>query len=504
VFFLFENKEIYCQSLDENLIDENNYCADLGNGYYQNPILKGDYGDPSVLRVGEDYYMTNHMATMSIPQLLIWHSKDLVNWEPLCYALNEDLGGAVWAVDFIKYKDLFYIYMPVPAKNTNYVITAKNPMGPWSKPVDLKVSGIDPGHIATPDGKRYLHVDNGYMVELSKDGLSAKTDKKRVYEGWQYPKDWIVECFCLESPKLTYHNNYYYLTVAQGGTSGPPTSHMVVSARSKTPFGSWENSPYNPIVRNTNRNNKWSSTGHGTLVDSPDGKWWIIFHGYESGVRSMGRQTLMLPVEWTEDNWYRIPDGIDVAAPIKKPAGVKVQNRMRLSDDFSGDSPGIQWKLLQSNINDRVIIKDQSLVMISEGNTPRDSRPLLIDPMSNFYMVEVGVSSSDTSKGGLLLYNNIEKYLGLELDNNSIYHMTGNGNREFVLKTNPDDTIRFKLINDHHDLLYYYSKDNGNNWTRIDFVNNLLDMGGGTLRPGLYASGVGDVSFFNFLYRGVE
>jgi len=501
--FLIILNPINAQNTHDNTNDKV-YKADQENGYYLNPILKGDYGDPSVLRDGKDYYMTNHMASMSIPQLMIWHSRDLVNWKPVGDALHEDLGGSVWAVDFIKYKDLYYIYMPVPSKNTNYVITAPHPSGPWSKAVDVGVSGIDPGHIATPEGKRYLHVDAGYMVELSDDGLKATTPKRKVYDGWHYPEDWVTECFCLESPKLNYHNGWYYMTVAQGGTAGPPTSHMVASARSKTPYGPWENSPYNPIVRNEDRNNKWASTGHGTLVDTPDGNWWIIFHGYENAVRSMGRQTLMLPVEWTSDGWFRVPEGIDIAKPIKMPKGEKVKGYMPMSDNFSGKEIGLQWKMLKSGMNDRVRLENNSLILKAEGDNITGSRPLMVDPMNNFYTVEVGVDAPDGSKGGIVLYVNSQKNLGLELENHTIYRLTGNGNREMIHKAKVWDKIRFRLVNDHLDLLYYYSTDDGRTWNKIDFGNNLEDFGQGTLRPALYAAGTSEVSFFNFIYRGME
>ena len=69
-------------------VTENPWQADQGDGYYMNPILKGDWGDPTVLRVGKDYYMTNHTATHSTPSMLIWHSRDLVNWEPLTYEIG--------------------------------------------------------------------------------------------------------------------------------------------------------------------------------------------------------------------------------------------------------------------------------------------------------------------------------------------------------------------------------------------------------------------------------
>jgi len=486
----------------EIISKERQYKADLGNGYYLNPIFKGDYGDPTLFRDGNDYYITHHSSPVNGQSMLIWHSKDLVNWEPVCYAVKEDLGGPIWAVDFLKYKDLYYMYLPVPARGTNYVITAPSPSGPWSKPIDLKVSGIDPGHIATPEGKRFLHVDNGYVVELADDGLSVLTPKKKVYEGWKYPEQWIAECFCMESPKLTYHNGYYYLTVAEGGTAGPPTSHMVVSARSKNPDGPWENSPFNPIVRNTSRTNQWWSTGHGTLVDSPDGKWWIVFHGYEKDYRNMGRQTLMLPIEWTSDGWYRVPKDVDIAKPIKKPIGTDIKSRLHLSNDFSGDKLDIFWDTYRGEESDRIQLKDNSMIMKAQGTSTINSRPILFKPLNNSYEVDVEVNTGEKSKGGILLHYSTTSSLGMELEKNTIYRLTGGVGRTKVTDVKPGDHVYLKVANDHQDALYFYSFDR-KTWKRVDFVNNLNDFGKGTLRIGLYAAGEGEVTFKNFTYKGL-
>ena len=100
---------------------------DLGNGTYRNPILAGDYADPSVVRVGDDYYMT-HSSFKFAPGLLIWHSKDLVNWEPIAKALT-DYAGDVWAPDLTFYKDRYYIYAPI--NEEIMVLTATHPHGPW-------------------------------------------------------------------------------------------------------------------------------------------------------------------------------------------------------------------------------------------------------------------------------------------------------------------------------------------------------------------------------------
>ena len=219
------------------------------NGYaqsYPRVIFEGDYPDPTIMRDGKDYYMT-HSTFEYYPGLLIWHSTDLVNWTPITRALTKHT-GSVFAPELIKHNGRFYIYYP--ANGTNYVIWADRIEGPWSEPYDLKVTGIDPGHITDRDGTRYLFLNNGEVVQLSEDGLQTIGDKKKVYDGWIYPGEWKTEGkdMYLESPKLIYKDGYYYMASAEGGTAGPATSHMIVLARSKSIFGPWENSPYNPLV----------------------------------------------------------------------------------------------------------------------------------------------------------------------------------------------------------------------------------------------------------------
>ncbi|MBC7400661.1 MAG: family 43 glycosylhydrolase [Mucilaginibacter sp.] len=484
---------------------ENQYSADLGNGTYLNPVLKGNYADPSVVRDGEDYYLT-HSSFDNIPGLTIWHSKDLVNWTPIANALTEFVGG-VWAPDIIKFKDKFYIYFPAGGKN--WVVTATNPAGPWSKPVDLKIGGIDPGHVATPEGKRYLNLNDGRMAPLSDDGLSVTGPAKKIYEGWPYPKDWITECFCLESPKLTYRNGYYYMTAAQGGTAGPPTSHMVVSARSKTPFGPWENSPNNPIIRNTDRNNKWASIGHGTLVDSPDGKWWMIFHGFEAANRTIGRQILLLPIEWTKDGWFRVPKGADPAKPLKKPLGKAISGDKQLSDNFAGSTLRSQWNILKDQNASNFRVANNTLSIKGIGSSIENTQPLTMMPVNNSYQVTVNVSKAPAgTKGGLVLYYNSKYYVGLEFIDNAIYRLY-NGGRGRLVSGISQDNIYLRLTDDHHDLLCYYSLD-GKDWKRLDFVTEISGyhhniLGGwGYLRPALFAVGEGDVQFKDFQYQGLD
>ena len=146
------------------------------------------------------------------------------------FALYDSV-GSVWAPDLVKYGDRYYIYFPAGRKN--WVVHAPSPEGPWSAPIDLKLTGfIDPGHVVDADGDRYLYLSKGYTVRLSKDGLSTIGEPVFSYDGWQFPKEWSTECFCLESPKSTVRNGFFYQTVAEGGTAGPATAQGPSVARS--------------------------------------------------------------------------------------------------------------------------------------------------------------------------------------------------------------------------------------------------------------------------------
>ncbi|MBU6298354.1 MAG: family 43 glycosylhydrolase, partial [Alphaproteobacteria bacterium] len=223
--------------------------ADLGNGTYRNPIVPGDHPDPTILKDGEDYYMT-FSSFLSYPGAIIWHSKDLVNWSPIGPALTKPI-GSVFAMDLAKHKGRYYIYIPAqsPEHSSIYVIYADDIRGPWSDPIDLNVPGcIDPGHAVGEDGKRYLFFNGIRRIRLSDDGLSTVGPLEQAYTPWHYPADWVVEMFAPEGPKVFRRGAWFYLVSAVGGTAGPPTSHMVTAARSKSILGPWENCPFNPIV----------------------------------------------------------------------------------------------------------------------------------------------------------------------------------------------------------------------------------------------------------------
>lgn len=476
---------------------------DLGNGYYQNPIMDGDYPDPSILRDGHDYYMT-HSSGVYRPGLHIWHSRDLVNWEPVCSAI-EQFDKNIWAPEIIKYKGKYYIYFA--ASETNWVTTAEFITGPWSKPVDLKIGLIDPGHCADLVGNRYMHLSDGYIVELAPDGLSVAGEPRKVYDGWQYPKEFNVEGFCLESPKIIYKDGYYYLTVAQGGTAGPATSHMIVSARSRTPYGPWENSPYNPIIHTSSKSEKWWARGHGTVIDSADGTWWMVYHAYEKDYLTLGRKTLLEPLEWTEDGWFRVPEGVKPDIPIKKLQGDKLPCDVKLSDNFTSGTKSAHWMYYSEYEPERYEYTGSSLIVRGKGKEPGAANPMTFITGDHAYEISVELELVDNAEGGILLFYNEQCFCGIGLSQTGII-LYRYGKRKIRLPY-IQRKIHFRLVNDHHDVIPYISAD-GIVWNKIDFVietstynHNAFDHYL-SLRPGIYSIGDGRIAFRNFTYKGID
>lgn len=480
------------------------YENEKGINYFLNPIFGGDSPDPSIIKDGSDYYIV-HSSFDYYPGLLIWHSTDLINLKPVTNALHKYV-GSVWAPDLVKYNNKYYIYFP--ANNTNYVITATNINGPWSEPVDLKIENIDPGHITDDKGNRYLYFSSGDYVSLSKDGLSVTSALQHVYDGWKIPKEWSIECFCMEGPKLFKKGDYYYLTVAEGGTAGPPTSHMVISARSKSPFGPWENSPHNPVVRTNSSKEKWWSKGHSTLFEDTTGKWWMVFHGYENGYYNMGRQTLLQPVEWTSDGWYKIPDNIKTEKPIKRPEAKQADVQFSLSDDFRSSEMKPQWKFFGEYDTQRFTPTQQGMAIKGKGNGVGNSSPLTCVPVSHSYTAEVEMDIEGNATGGLVLFYNNTYYSGILSDGKDI--LANLRGWQFSTEKNAVKQhvhLRLKNINNIVDM--FYSLD-GINWNKIEnsfeassYNHNVLS-GFLSLRIGLCSIGKGTVTFKNFKYTTIE
>jgi beta-xylosidase len=467
---------------------------------YHNPILGGDHPDASPIRVGSDFYLT-HSSFDYAPGLLIYHSRDLINWKPVAAALRK-FYGVIWAPYLCEYQKRFYIYFP--CNGSLLVVHAGHPLGPWSEPVDLGIKAIDPAHIAE-NGHRFLHMAGGRMAELTADGLAVKEQPRKVFEAWPMPAEARIECVCLEGPKMIEHNGWFYLNVAEGGTGGAATSHAVVSARSRHADGPWEYSPYNPIAHTRSREERWYSVGHGRLVDTPEGKWYMTVHSYENGYRTLGRQLLLLPIVWTPDGWFRVPEGITAESAIPMPVPGSTQAPFAdPSDAFSSKELGMQWAFWREYDPNRFTTGNGSLVLQARGASLAESGPLTTAVGAHSYTVEVELEADPGCESGLVLFYDPQHATGLILDSQGVAVRMANGYHERrELKGVTRATLR--VVNDRQELDFYYRLP-GEGWLKAaasaeisgmhhNVLGNFLDV-----RPAVYACGTGKATFKNFRY----
>ena len=262
----------------------------------QNPILKGFYPDPSICRVGEDYYLVN--STFSyVPGVPVFHSRDLANWEQIGNVLERKsqlvLDGAtmsrgIYAPTIRYHKGIFYMITTNVSYGGNFYVTAEDPAGPWSDPVYLKVpegvdAGIDPSLYFEGDkcyyvgqrqkqNARFFGDCEVWMQELDLERGCLTGPDYILYRGAMKDACWV------EGPHLYKIGEYYYVTCAEMGTS---FEHSISVARSRELTGPYENYRCNPLLthRHLGRQYPIQNIGHGDLVDTPDGEWYLVMLG---------------------------------------------------------------------------------------------------------------------------------------------------------------------------------------------------------------------------------
>ncbi|NCB85166.1 MAG: glycoside hydrolase family 43 protein [Bacteroidia bacterium] len=331
----------------EDQVYENN---PLKPDEFYNPILQGCYPDPSITRKGDDYYLVTSTFAM-FPGVPIFHSKDLVNWTQIGHVLDrksqlkvQDTGisAGIYAPS-IKYNannETFYMITTQFAGDiNNMVVKTKDPFQGWSEVYKLKFNGIDPSLFFDDNGKAYVvHNDapdrgkelyNGHRVikiweyDVENDQVIAGTDKIIVDGGVDISRKpiWI------EAPHIYKKNGIYYLMCAEGGTGD---WHSEVIFTSENPMGPYVPAPNNPILSqrylNSNRANKVDWAGHADLVEGPDGKHYGVFLAIrpnEKGLVNTGRETFILPVDWS-GKYPVFENGLVPMEPkLKMPKGVE-------------------------------------------------------------------------------------------------------------------------------------------------------------------------------------
>lgn len=382
--------------------------------------------------------------------------------------------------------------------------------GPWSEPVDMGIEGcIDPGHVVGEDGRRYLFVNGVRKIRITDDGLKADGPLEKAYEPWRYPDDWVVENFAPEGPKLLRKDGWFYLVTAVGGTAGPATGHMVVAARSRSVHGPWEDCSRNPLVRTRSAAEPWWSRGHATLVEGPAGDWWMVYHGYENGLRTLGRQTLLEPVEWTADGWFRTLGG-DLSRPMRKPRGGKAgPSGLSLSDDFSADRMGVQWAFHDPKPDEagRAVRGDRVLSVAGRGTSPADSSPLTCIVGDRSYEAEISIELTGEAEAGILLFYNHKAFVGLGFTPTALKTFEYSEELTWARIPHQARKARLRLRNDENEVTYHYSHDEGRTWTRhgtrmeVSGLHHNTFGGFLSLKIGIYAAGTGQARLSDFVYR---
>lgn len=464
-------------------------------------LLEGDMPDPSVVRVNDTYYMV-HSSFIYNPELIVYSSKNLADWTP-CSAALPEYNGDIWAPDLCVYNNRFYIYFPTrneKGEKTNMVTWADSPEGPWSTPIDLKVGGIDPEHVTDDEGNRYLLLSSGDLHPLSKDGLSITAKPTIIYKGWEIPEEWDIESFSLEGLNVKKIGEWYYLLAAEGGTAGPPTGHMVIQARSKKIQGPWENAPQNPLLRTLSPEETWWSQGHGSIVDTPDGKLLLFFHGYEKGFLTLGRQTLVREVTIGKDKWLHLTNQ---PAPLPTPQRPK----QRHIKDFV-------WQAAGENFSTRFHVSPEQITLQGKGNSPQDASPLLARAGDHSYKIEACLElNNEKASAGLVMYYNKDMHFGLGFRPGELLRYR----RGAVHRNQPKVEIKFKdgkcrlwirLQNVNNIISGWYSSD-GKTWHKYPWGFDMQGYHHNTLgeflsvRPGIYAGGEGEVYVTDFTYQAL-
>ncbi len=336
----------------------------------KNPILRGFNPDPSILRVGGDYYIATSTFEW-FPGVMIYHSTDLCNWEliakPLARQSQLDMtgnpnSGGIWAPCLTYDKGTFYlIYTDVKVKSGifkdthNFLVTATDIRGEWSEPVYLNSSGFDPSLFHDSDGKKYIvnmmwdfrpwkNPFAGILLqEYSPEKKQLVGPINNIFKG--------TELGLVEGPHIYRHGDYYYLMTAEGGTVW---KHAVTVARSKAIDGPYEVDPQNPIVTSYDAPNiRLQKAGHASITDTPDGAWYLVhLCGRPLARRGrcvLGRETAIQKVHWTADGWLRLESGghspLDVTQSVL-PCENKPR-RVSKEDDFDSDRLDIHFQTLR-------------------------------------------------------------------------------------------------------------------------------------------------------------
>lgn len=446
-----------------------------------NPILSGDFPDPSIVRVGDDYYSV-HSTFQYFPGIPVMHSKDLINWEFIGHVLNRQKqlnltnipdSFGVWAPDIEYYNGKFYVFYPLIGDEKGnfcssiWMVSAHRPEGPYSDPVLLnRNAGIDPSLFFDDDGKNYLVWGDCRVQELSEDLDKLVGEPRKVWDG--------TGGHAPEGPHMFKRNGYYYLMIAEGGTG---YGHYEVLARSQSVWGPFEPCPFNPILHQPDRDAAIQKVGHGKLVETQYGDWWMLHLGarpIRGKYCNLGRETFLQPVTWTHGGWFFIGDDRLPMEQCTAPMIPEDKSCSRsYSDDFNDDSLGLQWEFVRNPHDEcwslkerpgyfRIKTRDQDLCSLNAKNT-------LVQRAGHFDFT-MGTKlefspDTDGEEAGIVCYFDTKSYIKFYLTWDKCLKLKlakrVSGVFEVLAEKEFDSNIVYmKAVSEKQVYSFYYSNDN--------------------------------------------
>ena len=411
-----------------------------------NPILGGFYPDPSICRVGEDFYLVNSSFAYA-PGIPIFHSRDLAHWEQIGNVLvrdaqlqleHQEISRGIFAPTIRYHDGMFYVIATNVSYGGTFLVTASDPAGPWSDPYELgdDAAGIDPslffdddGHCyyvgtrPNPDGVRYDGDWEIWVQELDLGAMCLVGERMAIWKGAMKHAIWP------EGPHLYKKDGYYYLLIAEGGTE---RSHSICMARSRQLFSWFEGCPRNPVFthRHLGRDYPVLCAGHGDLFDDAAGNWYLVMLASRACQRhcSLGRETYLARVVW-EDGWIVVNPGV---GRLERQVQIPLPE-YRFTHEIGGDIRLDFADALDDAWEERlvsVIRRDQKLYSLSArpGYLRLYAAPGTITQTQPCAYLGVRQSSYDatvccgmefmpqgTETAGLVLYQNHENHLRIEI-----------------------------------------------------------------------------------------
>ncbi len=390
-----------------------------------NPLIPGFSPDPSVVRVGGDYYLVTSTFEY-LPGIPVYHSSDLVSWELVGHVLTRleqfdpseaTTGGGIWAPT-IRWRDGLFSVIVAAAGTGTRIYTATDPAGPWSDGTLLAgLDGIDPDLAWDDDGSCYVTF-SGLVLSGPEIGTHLGIQQVRVNESTgellEAPRNlWSGTGLMFpEAPHLYRIGEWWYLMIAEGGTE---RGHSVSIARAKTPDGPFVGCPANPVLSAKGTANPVQNTGHGDLVLAPDGSWSMVLlgvrvRGLTRGFSALGRETFGTHVEWV-DGW-----------PVVEAVQLSGDNEPEFSDDFDASDLGLEWIAVRRSPCAIAHLAHGTLVLRGEGQTMADQLPTFVGRRQRRHEARISTVVVDPSAGvgGLSVRYDEEHYYSVEVGDGTV------------------------------------------------------------------------------------